>query len=499
MSTSTTEHTVVIAGGGPTGLMLAGELALAGVDVAIVERRINQEVEGSRASGLHPRSIEVLDQRGIADRFVSKGEKHHVVVFAGAIIDAADRPTRHNYTLALWQEKIERVLADWVSELAVPSYRGCEVQGFVQDDTGVDVELNDGRMLRAKYLVGCDGGRSLVRKKAEIDFLGWEPDISYLIFEADMSEEPALGIRHGEKGVYALGKLEDGKRIRGVVTERSLKQGDEPTLSELREALVAAYGTDCGVHNVTWRSRFTDAARQAVTYRKGRVLLAGDAAHVHSPVGGQGLNIGVQDAVNLGWKLAQVVKGQSPERLLDTYEAERHPVGAQLLKTTLALTALNRGDDRTAALRGMMLEVMQMGEPRRWYSALMSGLDIRYDLGEGHPLLGRRMPDLDLVTAEGPVRVFALLHDARPVLINFGESGHMDMTPWEDRVRLVNAKYDGVWELPVLGVVTALSAVLVRPDGHVAWVGDKTPVGLTEALTFWFGTPNKTGPAKNVG
>ncbi|MCA1453441.1 FAD-dependent monooxygenase [Bradyrhizobium sp. BRP22] len=487
---SSSEHEVVIAGGGPAGLMLAGELALAGVDVAIVERRVNQDVEGSRASGLHPRSIEVLDQRGIADRFVSQGEKHHVVLFGGSILDASDRPTRHNYTLALWQAKIERELADWVSELSVPFYRGCEVTGFAQDDAGVNVGLHDGHSLRATYLVGCDGGRSLVRKTAGIEFPGWEPAISYLIFEADMADEPALGMRHGERGVYALGKLEGGKRVRGVVTEQRCERGDKPDVDELRGALIAAYGSDFGVHDVSWLSRFTDAARQAASYRKGRVLLVGDAAHVHSPVGGQGLNIGIQDAVNLGWKLAQVVKGASPENLLDTYHAERHPVGAALLKNTLALTALNRGDERTNALREMMAQVMQMDAPRKWYTAMMSGLDIRYDLGEGHPLLGRRMPDLDLFTADGPTRLFTLLHDARPVLLNFGKPGHIDITGWAKRVKLIDARFEGVCELPVAGMVQTPTAVLIRPDGHVAWVGDGNAMGLNEALGTWFGKPD---------
>jgi len=485
-----TKHAVVIAGGGPTGLMLAGELALARVDVAIVERRASQDLAGSRAGGLHSRTIEVLDQRGIAERFLSQGRVMQVGGFAMIPLDISDFPTRHNYGLALWQEGIERTLATWVDELAVPIYREREVTGFAQDDTGVDVELSDGRSLRAKYLVGCDGGRSLIRKKAGIDFPGWDPSISYLIAEVAMTEEPAWGICRDERGINALGKLEDGKRVRVVLNEPHVRQGDEPTLDDLRAALIAVYGTDFGVHNVAYLSRFTDAARQAASYRERRVLLAGDSAHAHSPAGGQGLNIGVQDAVNLGWKLAQVVNGTSPESLLDTYQAERHPIGARVLKSTMAQTALNRGDERMKALWETMSELLKMDEPRKRYAAMMSGLDIRYDLGTGHPLLGRRMPDLDLVTANGPRRVFTLLHDARPVLLNLGEPGAFDITPWANRVRLIDARYAGVWELPVLGAVSAPTAMLIRPDGHVAWVGDGMDQGLRDALTTWFGPPN---------
>jgi 2-polyprenyl-6-methoxyphenol hydroxylase-like FAD-dependent oxidoreductase len=307
-----TKHAVVIAGGGPTGLMLAGELALARVDVAIVERRASQDLAGSRAGGLHSRTIEVLDQRGIADRFLSQGKVMQVAGFAMIPLDISDFPTRHNYGLALWQNHIERILAAWVDELAVPIYCGREVTGFAQDDTGVDVELSDGRSLRATYLVGCDGGRSLIRKKAGIDFPGWDPSTSYLIAEVEMTGEPWFGIRLNDKGINGLSRLEDGKRVRVVLCEPHVRQGDEPTPDDLRAALIAVYGTDFGVHNVTYLSRFTDAARQAASYRERRVLLAGDAAHVHSPAGGQGLNIGVQDAVNLGWKLAQVVNGTSP-------------------------------------------------------------------------------------------------------------------------------------------------------------------------------------------
>jgi 2-polyprenyl-6-methoxyphenol hydroxylase-like FAD-dependent oxidoreductase len=469
--------------------MLAAELALARVDVAIVERRTDQDLAGSRAGGLHARTIEVLDQRGVAERFLAQGKVMQVAGFAMIPLDISDFPTRHNYGLALWQDRIERILAGWVDELRVPIHRGREVTGFAQDDTGVDVALSDGRSLRAKYLVGCDGGRSLVRKLAGIDFPGWDASVSYLIAEAEMTGAPELGIRRGDRGVNGLSRLEDGKRVRALFVEPRLRQGEEPTLDDLREALVAVYGTDYGVHDVTWLSRFTDAARQAAAYRERRVLLAGDAAHVHSPAGGQGLNLGVQDAVNLGWKLAQVVDGRSPESLLDSYQAERHPIAARVLKATMAQTALSRGDDRTNALREAMSELLQMDEPRKRYAGMMSGLDIRYDLGAGHPLLGRRMPDLDLVTESGPRRVFTLLHDARPLLLDLGQPGGLDIAPWANRVRLVHARHAGAWELPVLGGVAAPTAVLIRPDGHVAWVGEGTDQGLTDALTTWFGAP----------
>ncbi|HKO94920.1 MAG TPA: FAD-dependent monooxygenase, partial [Polyangiaceae bacterium] len=357
------EHAVLIAGGGPTGLMLAGELALAGVDVAIVERRETQELAGSRAGGLHSRTIEVFDQRGIAERFLSQGQTAQVAGFSFIGLDLSDFPTRHNYGLALRQNKIERILADWVAELPVKFYRGREVAGFAQDGTGVDLALSDGASLRAKYLVGCDGGRSAIRKAAGIDFPGWDASVSYLIAEVEMAEEPAWGIRRGEKGVNAIGKLDDGKRAGVVLVEPQVGKGDEPTLATLREALSAVYGTDFGVRNPTWLSRFSDMARQAASYRDRRVFLAGDAAHVHAPSGGQGLNIGVQDAVNLGWKLAQVVRGTSPESLLDSYHAERHPIAARVLRLTLAQTALGRGDDRTEALRETVTELLQMEEP----------------------------------------------------------------------------------------------------------------------------------------
>jgi 3-(3-hydroxy-phenyl)propionate hydroxylase len=412
-----------------------------------------------------------------------------VAGFAGARLDISDFPTRHNFVLALWQTHIERILARWVEELAVPIYRGREARGFAQDDTGVDVALSDGQSLRAEYLVGCDGGRSLIRKAAGIEFPGSDPTTSNLIAEVEITEEPEWGFRRDAHGINSLSRMEDGVRVRVLVTEQHVGATTEPTLRDLSAALIAVYGTDYGIHSPTSLSRFTDMTRQAAAYRDRRVLLAGDAAHVHPPDGGQVLQTGVQDAVNLGWKLAQVVKRTSPESLLNTYHAERHPVAARVLRNTMASVVLRRPDERMQALRETMSELLGMDEPRRRFAAMMSGLAIHYDLGEGHPLLGRRMPDLDLVTANGPLRVFTLLHDARPLLLNFAEPGGFDITPWADRVRLIDGEYMGTWELPALGVVTAPTAVLIRPDGYVAWVGELTQRRLADALTTWFGPP----------
>ncbi|MCK1358938.1 FAD-dependent monooxygenase [Bradyrhizobium sp. 199] len=487
------EHDVVIAGGGPTGLMLAAELALAGIDVAVVERRPDQAIVETRAGGLHARTIEIFDQRGVADRFLREGTIVQLAGFAWTRLDISDLPTRHAYGLALRQTHIERILADWAEELAVPFYRSSEVTGFAQDETGVDISLSGGERLRADYLVGCDGGRSLVRKTAGIDFAGFDPTLSNLMAEVEMREPPEWGLRHDALGFHGLSKTESG-RVLVVVTEASLDRSGTPTPRDLSDALMAVYGTDFGLHSSAWISRFTDAARQAVSYRKGRVLLAGDAAHIHHSAGGQGLNLGVQDAVNLGWKLAQVVKGVSPGSLLDSYHAERHPVAARVLKNTMAQIALlRRGDEGRKAARDTIAELLGMDEPRKRFGAMMSGLDIAYDLGEGHALLGRRMPDLDL-TVEGQKRtLFSLLHRARGVLLDFGKRGAIDVAPWADRIDVVDATYHGVWELPVSGQVAAPSAVLVRPDGHVAWVGDGRQSGLEEAMTRWFG-PSRARP-----
>ncbi|MDT5079782.1 MAG: hypothetical protein QOJ80_4419 [Mycobacterium sp.] len=487
-----TEHAVVIAGGGPTGLVLGAELALAGVDVAIVERRTSHDVEGSRAGGLTSRTLEVLDQRGVADRFLEMGWTAEAVHYSGIFLDVSDFPTRHSYVLGLAQYRIERILADWVAELGVPVHYGREVEAFTQHDAGVVVGLSGGQALRAAYLVGCDGGRSAIRKMAGIEFPGWDPSTSCLVADVQTTAEPEWGIHRDGGALHVLARIEGGGPTRVLVTEPEVGRTDVPTLRDVSTALIAARGTDYGMHSATWISRFTDVTRQAVSYRAGRVLLAGDAAHVHFPIGGQGLNTGIQDAVNLGWKLAQVVEGTSDESLLDTYHAERHPVAARVLRNTMAQTALSGPGERIDALRDTMSELLVMEEPRKRIGAMMTGLDIHYDLGEGHPLLGRRMPDLDVVTPNGPRRVYSMLNDARPILLNLDAPLGLDLTPWAQRLRLVDAKYAGDWELPVLGRVSASSAVLIRPDGYVGWVGAAPHQGLAEALNRWCGYRSTT-------
>ena len=361
------------------------------------------------------------------------------------------------------------------------------MKGFEQNEATVETTLSDGSALRSKYLVGCDGGRSLVRKASGIEFAGWEATKSWLIAELQFTDEPAWGFRDDATGTHAIGKLDDGQGMRVVLTEQELKIGGEPALSDVREALIAVYGSDYGSHSPTSISRFTDATRQAVSYRNRRILLAGDAAHVHPPMGGQGLNIGVQDAVNLGWKLAQVVKGVSKDSLLDTYHAERHPVATRVLRYTMAHVALQRTDERTDALGETVSEMLKLDQVRRQMTADQSGLDIRYSAGEGHALIGRRMPDLDLVFDGDTRQFFTLLHNARPLLLNLGKPGTIDISGWADRVRLVDAECSKTWELPVVGAVTAPKVVLVRPDGYVSWAGEPTEPELTDALGDWFG------------
>ncbi len=484
------EHQVTIVGGGPAGMMLAAELTLADVDVVIVERRKTQELESPRSRGLHSRTIELLDQRGIADRFLNEGTPMQVQAFAGIPLDISDFPTRHNYGLALVQSDFERIMAAWLDELGVRVLRGAEVTAFAPDERHVEVDLADGAKLLAQYLVGCDGSRSLVRKAAGIEFAGFDPSVCWITAEVEVQDLPEFGMRGGG----GVGPAEAGRVGVTLAEPDTGARFDEPTLEDLRAALVRVDGTDYGAHSPRYIARFTDMTRQAVTYRAGRVLIAGDAAHVHAPLGGQGLNLGVQDAVNLGWKLAQVVHGTSPETLLDTYEAERHPIARNVMRNTMAQRALSEADDRTLALRDIVAELLALDEPRKHIAGMISGLDIHYAAdGDHHPLVGRRVPDLEVQTQNGTLRCHELLHDAKAILLQLGTIPLIDLRSWSERLAHVVGSCSGPWELPIIGTIKAPSALLIRPDGYVAWTGtDDNEDGLQEALETWLGPATST-------
>ncbi|WPW23230.1 FAD-dependent monooxygenase [Streptomyces griseoincarnatus] len=499
------EHTgmdadVVVAGAGPTGLMLACELRLAGVDVVVAERLAGPTGE-SRAGGIHSRTLEVLDQRGILDRFLAEGELQPVGHFAGLYLEFDESESRHPYPLMILQSAIERLLEEWAAELGVRVLRSSGVGGLRQDEHGVTVELDRPRAgpatLRARYLVGCDGGRSTVRKLAGIDFPGTEATMTALIGDVELPEltEDYVWVRRTPAGDYSAIAFEPGWfRVITSEFDRVAGRDDAVTFEQLRASLVRVAGTDFGMRNPRWVSRFSDAARQAAEYRRGRVLLAGDAAHIHFPAGGQGLNMGVQDAVNLGWKLASVVRGRAPQSLLDTYHAERHPVAARVLHNTRAQSALVRPGPQTDALREVFGSLMVSDDVNRYLRHLLNALDIRYPVDGDHPLEGRRVPDADLKTAEGIIGVHELLHAGRPVLLDLHGSPEVAAVAggWAGRVDLVEARgEDDHWTVPAIGEVAAPAALLIRPDGHVAWAADEGGTGggdaLRTALTTWCG------------
>ncbi|MGW4379801.1 FAD-dependent oxidoreductase [Kitasatospora sp. NPDC004531] len=469
---------VLVVGGGPTGLMLACELRLHGVEVVALER-LTAPTGESRGQGLHARSVEVMDQRGLLERFRAVSPEYRVGgLFGGVMKDWPEgMDTAHPYGLATPQPVTERLLAERAEELGVRLRRGCEVVGLAQDEEGVEVEVADGSRLRARWLVGCDGGRSTVRRLAGVAFPGEPARVETLLGQMSATEDPERIAEVVERVRrtqlrFGLQPLGDGQYRVGVPADGVSQDRTAPTMEEFRRQLRAVAGTDFGVHSPRWLSRFGDATRQAEQYRVGRVLLAGDAAHIHPPTGGQGLNLGVQDAFNLGWKLAAEVNGWAPAGLLDTYHAERHPVGVAVLANTRAQSALLGTDPGPTALRELFSRLMDIPEVNRHITGLITALDVRYDFGPGPEQLGRHQRSIAL--ADG--RLYDRMHTARGLLLD--RTGLLSATGWSDRV---DHLVDPCPEL-------AAPAALLRPDGHVAWLGDDQS-GLTAALTRWFGAP----------
>ncbi|MFF1573185.1 FAD-dependent monooxygenase [Leifsonia sp. NPDC058292] len=481
------EFDVIISGGGPTGMMLAAELRLHGVSVLVLER----DAEPSRlvrSLGLQPRSIEILDQRGILDRFLALGTQYPGGAGSFAGIPSphpVHLDTAHGYLLGIPQPQTDRLLAERAVELGAQVRRGSELAGFEQDTTGVTVELADGTRLRSRWLVGCDGGRSRVRRMLGVAFAGEAATTEWLLGEmsvtapaeeiARISEE----VRKTQRG-FGIGPTADGL-FRAVVPAADVSEDRTvaPTLDEFRAQLRAHAGTDFGAHSPQALSRFTDATRLAERYRVGRVLLAGDAAHVHPPLGGQGLNLGIQDAFNLGWKLAAEVDGWAPPALLDSYETERRPVADDVLTITRAQSVLISAEPGPQAVRRLLTELMGVGGVGQLLAEKVTGLGIRYDFGDGTDLVGRQMRDLPL--AQG--RLYEQVHAGRGVLLD--GTGELSVGGWEDRVDRLVDRVDHRADEPVH---LAAPAVLLRPDGHVAWLGgaDDQP-GLELHLERWFG------------
>ncbi|MFD0772425.1 rifampin monooxygenase [Streptomonospora algeriensis] len=468
---------VIVVGGGPTGMMLAGELRLHGVHVLVLDKEA-EPTGYVRALGLHVRSIEVMSQRGLLERFLAHGKQYPVGgFFAGIAKPAPERlDTAHPYVLGIPQPVTDRLLAERATELGAEFRRGCELVGLSQDDHGVTAELADGTRLRSRYLVGCDGGRSTVRKLLGVGFPGEPSRVETLLGEMEVAVPPetvAAVVAEVRKTQLRFGAGPLGEGVYRVVVPAEGVAEDRtepPAFEEFKQQLRASAGTDFGVHSPRRLSRFGDATRLAERYRTGRVLLAGDAAHIHPPTGGQGLNLGIQDAFNLGWKLAAEVNGWAPEGLLDSYHTERHPVAADVLDNTRAQMQLMSTEPGPRAVRRLVSELMDFEDVNRYLIEKITAMGLRYDFGEGHDLLGRRMRDTELKQG----RLYELMHGGRGLLLD--QTGRLSVAGWADRIDHV---VDVSEELDA-------PAVLLRPDGHVAWAGDEQQE-LLSRLPTWFG------------
>ncbi|MEV6416246.1 rifampin monooxygenase [Kribbella sp. NPDC051718] len=468
---------VIIAGGGPTGMMLAAELRLHGVEVVVLERLLEPSPV-VRSLGMHARTVEVMDQRGLLERFLALGTKYPVGgFFAGIRKPTPERlDTNHPYTLGILQPVTDRVLTEYAGEVGADVRRGTELAGLSQDDDGVTVELADGTELRSRYLVGCDGGRSTVRKLLGVAFPGQPATREALLAEVQLTApqetvtEVMTEVRKTELW-FGAGPVGDGM-YRVVVPAAGVSENPRipPTIDEISKQMIATAGTDFGVHSPSWTSRFTDATRLAEQYRTGRVLLAGDAAHVHPPIGGQGLNLGIQDAFNLGWKLAAEVNGWAPEGLLDSYHVERHPVAASVLDNVVAQGVMMSNDPAGQAVRRLVSDLMDFDEVNRYLTQMIMSVDIRYDFGDGPHLLGRRLKDVTLKHD----RLYALMHQGRGLLLD--QAGKLSIGGWADRIDHVIDSSDEL-DFP---------AALLRPDGHVVWIGEDQQ-SLETQLSKWFG------------
>ena len=497
MSPRDTQSPVIVAGAGPTGLTLATELRRGGIDVALLEQRSHRAQNGSRAAGMQPRTIEMLDQRGVVDGFLAAGPPARLGNFAGIVLDYSTLPSRFPYALNIMQAETEQVLEDIAAKLGVPVQWSTTVTGFRQDATGVDVAVETPHgtaTLRGSYLVACDGGRSTIRKLAGIGFPGTDATMACLTGEVELDDPPEqpMFLQRRERGSVTAIQFRPGwHRVVTCEPERAADHDDPVTLEEMRASLLRVAGTDFGMHSPRWLSHFNDAVRQAQRYRVGRVLLAGDAAHIHLPAGGQGMNMGMQDAFNLGWKLAAVVRGEATDALLDTYHDERHAADADTLNVVRAQAVLFRVGDQVTQLYNLFTHLIGFGQVNAYLSATLSGLDIRYPGFGDHPLLGRRVPDVAITTRGAATRIYELLHRAKPVLLSFSDDAALaEAAVWAGRISTVNAaNCADTWTLPDATTIPAPAALLIRPDGYVAWISDGAPdlADLRTTLTTWCG------------